>query len=202
MAPLVTRHARLRFGFPKALSQNSAESRVFPSRPTLYGGSLYPRRLNGGGGSPGRTRLWGRFLDLWGKCREIVRNWTHPSDQSPRIRSLFAVVATDSRRSGTGNSFHRAEKFWHSIPASKLRRWSQPVRPRANREMRVRPTEFGRLHAPAFVPKRAPATCCCVHARMESHLDILLPDDPPIETLKHDRSGGRHGLRPGSERAM
>jgi hypothetical protein len=58
--------------------------------------SLCGSGLNGGGGSPERTRLYCRFPDLQGKYREILRNWTLLADPAPRFRSLSQVIATDS----------------------------------------------------------------------------------------------------------
>ncbi len=70
--------------------------------------SLCNDRLNGGGGSLGRTRLWGEIPDLQGKYREILRNQTLLAASGRRFPSLDAVIATDSLCSGTGNSFRRA----------------------------------------------------------------------------------------------
>ncbi len=49
-------------------------------------GSLRSHGLDGGGWSRSRTRLCCRFPDLQGKYREILRNWTLPSDPTPRSR--------------------------------------------------------------------------------------------------------------------
>ncbi len=70
--------------------------------------SLCTSRLNGGGGSLERTRLWGEIPDLQGKYREILRNQTLLAASRSKIPNLDAVIETDSLCSGTGNSLRRA----------------------------------------------------------------------------------------------
>ncbi len=74
----------------------------------MRAGSLCNSRLDGGGGSLARTRLWVEIPDLQGRYREIPRNQTLLATSGSRFPSLDAVIATDSLCSGTGNSFRRA----------------------------------------------------------------------------------------------
>jgi hypothetical protein len=94
--------------------------------------------LNGGGGSPGRTRLRGQFPDMQGKCREFLGNRALLAEDGPRFSSPTAGLAKNSLRPGTGNLlartgnlFRGAGNSWEAMPASKARRLGQPIRLRA-----------------------------------------------------------------------
>ncbi len=116
MAPSGALPARLRFGFSNALAQNPAESREFRGRLALRPRILWNDRPNGGGGSRERTRLWGQIPVQQGKYREFLRFETSRSESGPRFPCLYAVIATDSLRSVTGNLFRRAGKSRPVIP--------------------------------------------------------------------------------------
>jgi hypothetical protein len=66
----------------------------------MYRESLYNRRLNGGGGSPRRTRLWGRLPDSQGKNREIVRNQTPQAELGLRFWTTDAKIVGFPRVGG------------------------------------------------------------------------------------------------------
>ena len=115
--PYKPRNRRLRFGF----------TRVYPPKPHGIAGISRPlHRFSGEvsatadwvavGGSPGRTRLWGQIPVQQGKYREFLRFETSRSESGPRFPCLYAVIATDSLRSVTGNLFRRAGKSRLVIP--------------------------------------------------------------------------------------
>jgi hypothetical protein len=67
------RSRSLRFGCAGARRQDPAESRHFSGDAGVGAESLRTRRLDGGGGSRERTRLWTEIPDPQGNYREIAR---------------------------------------------------------------------------------------------------------------------------------
>jgi hypothetical protein len=121
-------HGQSLVGDRKTLTANTPRNRgLFRSRRQVLARVRHTQSLGGGGGSRGRTRLWGRFPDRQGKYRQFLVNWVLPTELAPRFLSVYKGLAIDSQhpqtgnQSGqTGNSFRGAGKSWRAMSASKL----------------------------------------------------------------------------------
>ncbi len=69
---------------------------IFSDHRQLLGRSLCTHRLNGGGGSPGRTRLCGLIPVKQGKYREFLRYQAPMNESGPRFPSVSADVTSNS----------------------------------------------------------------------------------------------------------
>ena len=116
-APSNSPRGRLRFGFPIALAQDPAESRVSPSQLTLRAGSLCSRRRNGGGGEssvnsspePELCSVEGTGIaPLRGSARRL---WKSLDSNAPFDRPLLGSTVRYKRklRSPTSTSRDRLE---------------------------------------------------------------------------------------------
>ena len=116
----------------------------------MVGKSLCPRRLNGGGTSPGRTRLSGEFPDLQGKYRELLENRPPLEEDGRRFPIPSTGLAKNPLRSGSGNRFTRTGNSFRGAGRPGRRNRLQAganeptnLNPALGRGMRLRPIQEG-----------------------------------------------------------
>ena len=101
--------------------RNPAESRKFLDPAWVIWGESLTRRLSGGGGSRGRTRLSGQFPDMQGKYREIFANPSPMAASTPISSRPSEQLATNSLRTRTGNLFALAGNLFRRGRETRLR---------------------------------------------------------------------------------